>query len=332
LPVFSVSFVLCVWGLTGNEAPADPVAPGTGGLTPRRTPPLDDHTRALVAAAGVLGVSSPAGAACMLHVSYGSSVWEGLAAKPLEQAPKLVLEGVKDRTGKAYKDSPEGKNYFDVLVLAHQLSAEAFAQSARRDVTFVHLFEDPELYRGEVVHVEGRLTRLRRFEPTLEDRAQGIENVYEGWIFDPDLYGANPMCLVFTDLPGGLQVGEKVDTPVAFDGYFFKRYRYKAGDGWRDSPLLIGHSPVLLAKQAAQPEERGGGLTQNLITVFLSLLVGTVLVTVGLTWWYRRGDRHVRRRLAGTHEIDFKEPEAAEFEPPADAGRLFDDPGGRRLL
>ena len=44
----------------------------------------------------------------------------------------------------------------------------------------------------------------------------------------------NPRCVIFTKLPEGVEVREETDHRVAFDGYFFKRYRYQAGDGWRE--------------------------------------------------------------------------------------------------
>jgi hypothetical protein len=286
-------FALCPPGRAAGEAPAD---------NPQG---LDDRTRAVVAAAGVVGVGDLAGAVGLLNVAQGTSTWAGVAEKPADKAPKVVLEGIKDRTPVR---AEEAKEYNDLLVLAHKTPAAAFANSSRKDLTFAHLFEQPELYRGEIVHVEGRMNRLRVFEAPAGAREAGVEQMYEGWIFDKDLYGGqNPMCLVFTDPPAGMRVGEKVNYLVKFDGYFFKRYRYPAGDGMRDSPLLIGHGPVL-AGPAASGEEQGSTLGTDLVLLFLSLLVGIMVLAVGLTWWYRRGDRHVRSRLAGAHEIGFQEP------------------------
>ena len=80
-----------------------------------------------------------------------------------------------------------------------------------------------------------------------------MKTLYEGWIFD-DLYIANPFCVLFTELPPGLHVGEKLEYRVGFDGYFFKRYRYKDGQGTvRDCPLFIGRT---LAVQPAPNSDR----------------------------------------------------------------------------
>ena len=51
----------------------------------------------------------------------------------------------------------------------------------------------------------------------------------------------------------GLAPAEKIQgVEVAFDGYFYKRFRYKAGDSYRpgqyrDAPVLIGHRLTLLS-------------------------------------------------------------------------------------
>jgi hypothetical protein len=165
-------------------------------------------------------------------------------------------------------------------------------------VTFAHLFEEPHKYRGEVIHVEGRLRRVRSFDaPKFIEEAHGIKVLYEGWLFEPDVYGANPRCVVFTDLPPGIVVGEDIDHRVAFDGYFFKRYRYKAGDGWRDAPLFIAPTLTLSFLSSASPISNGPFSAGTLATGFVGLIVGTAALALVLGWWYCRGDRQVRARL-----------------------------------
>jgi hypothetical protein len=250
---------------------------------------------------------------------------KGQPSRP--QAPKIDLQGrsVEDRAPlRSFQENPfEAKAYCDALVTAHYTSSEAFANSARRDVTFAHLFEQPHVYRGQVVHMEGRLKRLRHFEAPRFTWSQDVRDLYEGWIFDPKVYGANPTCVVFTDLPQGLKIGEEIQERVSFDGYFFKRYRYQAGDGWRDSPLLIGHTVVVPGPVNPASEDRGAD-SQGFIASLLALLSHpavllfsvfglTAVLVVGLTWWYKRGDRQVRSRLAVTQVREFVEPGSQEL-------------------
>jgi hypothetical protein len=81
-------------------------------------------------------------------------------------------------------------------------------------------------------------------KPLLND---GIKLLYEGWIFpESEDGGANPYCVIFTELPKDVELGERVSYRVVCDAYFFKIYRYKAGaDKTRDAPLLIGRTFAL---------------------------------------------------------------------------------------
>jgi hypothetical protein len=210
-----------------------------------------------------------------------------------------VLAGVEDKAPvrSAEENHYEFTAYNYLLELAHGTPVEAFARSARRDLTFAHFFEEPGKYRGEVVHVEGRLRRLRRFDAPRLAWTSGIRHVYEGWIFDPEIYAANPVCLIFTELPPGWKVEERIDPPlpVAFDGYFFKRYRYKAADTWRDAPLLIGRAPV--ARPLAEAPEWSVPYSNAFVMTFLLVLAITLGLAVGLGLWYRQSDKRVRARL-----------------------------------
>jgi hypothetical protein len=200
------------------------------------------------------------------------------------------------------ENEEEFKAYCLAIVFAHTTPADAFRRGASLDVTYAHLFEEPDKYRGKVVHVTGRLKRVRRLDADPEIReTYEIPYVYEGWIFDPAIYGANPMCLLFTDLPPGIEVAETMDRRITFDGYFFKKYRYKGGDGWHDCPLLIGHSPTALSESAANVDI----LPRWILTTFAGVVIGTAALALGLALWYRRGDAKVRTAMASRRPAFF---------------------------
>jgi hypothetical protein len=216
----------------------------------------------------------------------------------------------------------EYQAYCEALVKAAHCSPKAFADSANRELTYAHLFNEPRKYRGRVVHFEGRLKRVRRFDPPLMLSQAGVKDLYEGWMFSSERYGANPVCLVFTDLPPGIQVSEDTWYPVAFDGYFFKKYRYSAGDTKpgqaREVPLLIGRAPVLTESAAAEPAAPWTW-SHSMLVALLVLVVGTLALGFGLHWWFRRGDNRVRRRLAQAPR---------EFVPPPPEAPAGAGPGG----
>jgi hypothetical protein len=224
---------------------------------------------------------------------------------------------------------PEYEAFWQTLVLAHYTSAKAFAGSARRDVTYANLFNEPEQYRGQVVHVSGRLIRLLAFPALDEARAAGLGTFYEGWIMT-DAYGENPMCLVFTDLPDELQVDNerKYNDEVSFDGYFYKRYRYKAVDSkkpneYRDAPMLIGHTLHRFNKATVAENTESDNWGHSLIWVFLGVVGGAVVGVIGLTFWFRYHDSRVRHRLRASRNMGFVPPSE---EPANGASETSDRP------
>jgi hypothetical protein len=213
-----------------------------------------------------------------------------------------MTEGVRDSTPlptRWHENTDEQRAFSNVLYAASQLSADAFRRGARHDLTYAHVIEQPSRYRGEVVHVEGTLKQLRRYDPPWTAKQAGVANLYEGWIFDKH-YGARPWCVVFTELPPGLEVGDGLEVAVSTDGYLFKRYRYKSRGKSKgklpEAPLLIGRTLTLPAA-VADTRDAETEWMKELLPVFLVLLGASMAVAVGLGLWYRRGDRKVHARL-----------------------------------
>jgi hypothetical protein len=278
---------------------------------------LKGSTQAVAAAAATATMNDPAGTLGVFLAGEGLSLWEGAtalqdkAASSSAQAPRIdadLLAGVEDKAPvrSAAENYDEAQAYNYLLVQAHATPVAALARSARRDLTFAHLFEEPSKYRGQVVHIEGRLGRLRRFDAPRLAAKQGVPVLYEGWIFG-DAYFSNPYCVIATAVPESVPLGETLNHRVAFDGYFFKRYRYKAGDGWRDAPLLIGHA-LRDREQTSSATDSDGVAATLLLPCFLAVLGGSVLLVVSLHWWFRRCDRRVRTRLDMSRHANFIEP------------------------
>jgi hypothetical protein len=245
--------------------------------------------------------------ALSLNPKYLAGVIDGT---PLAMLPSFRAEGGQGPVPDLkHVNEREALAFCDALIKANLTSAGAFANSARSDLTPADLANKPREFRGEVVHGEGRLRRVRHSDPPPNARARGVDHLYEGWVLDPR-YGSNPVCLVFTELPPGVRVAEQADQDVAFDAYFFKKYRYQSADSKpgfaRETPLFIGRSPVLLRGPAAEPGPPAG--SAPLLTAFLGLVVATVALAFGLTWWFRRGDRRVREQLAAVRRREFVDP------------------------
>ncbi|OAI39749.1 hypothetical protein AYO40_05510 [Planctomycetaceae bacterium SCGC AG-212-D15] len=289
--------------------------------------------RGAVAAAGVSFLGGPFQIAGPLSTGVYNQTWPAIEPKPwqekqpdvavkLDLSPYTIIDG-EPVLSYAADPSPssEALAHANVLAIAHKQSQEAIFKGARRDVTRAHMMNQCEKYRGEVVHVEGTLARIRRFDPTTFGREAGITDEYEAWVFDSKQYGANPICLYVTEVPS--EIKEKIERgeaerlllPVKFDGYFFKRYRYKTGernnnkDVWRDAPLLIGKTIVF---PPPAPAEEQTEITKGMMMLFLGVLLGTMSLALGVAFFYRRGDQAIRARVAGASALSFGEPAPGE--------------------
>ncbi len=221
------------------------------------------------------------------------------------RAPNIdqLLIDVKDgtRTPKPWPRVEEFLSYCKTILVASKTPEQAFINSAgpNRHITFAQLHTDPARYRGKVVQVVGRLKRVRQEDVPDYLQARGLTRLYEGWIFGKT-YGSNPWCVLFTELPPDIKIGEDVDYNVIFDGYFFKKYRYTAAKDDRYTPLLIGRT-IRLEKKPAAPTQRAV-FDHGFIVTLTALIGGTIFLAVGLSWWFRRGDRRLHRRLAASRD------------------------------
>jgi hypothetical protein len=246
----------------------------------------------------------------------------GSVVERVPPAEAELVAGVDDRAPVrgAAENAYEARAYNYLLTEARRHSAESFAASARHDLTYAHLFEQPADYRGQVVHVAGRLRRLRKFDPPRAVAAEGVPALYEAWVFDAN-YGSNPYCIVTSELPPGLEPGEKLDRQVAFDGYFFKRYRYDAGDGKRDAPLFLGHT--LRLNEAPVVPASPFSFGNAFLPTFLGFLLTIGLAALAVSLWFRRGDRQVRGRVAAVLRPTFPDDEPGDnLERVAPAGAV----------
>jgi hypothetical protein len=203
-----------------------------------------------------------------------------------------------------------------VLLHARRFSAEELEENARTDLTFSDLFYDGRWidkdgrehydgkrdYKLELVRFEGRLKRLKKMPPTRELLDAGVESAYEGWLVPKDEPSGNPICIVFSDPIEGVEPGAKLNKWVSFAGYAFKLLRYESAEKdredanrytWKRAPLLLGRAALV----RPDPEGAASVSWRSFITVATLIVLTLVGTAIGLSWWYRHGDRSARREL-----------------------------------
>jgi hypothetical protein len=253
----------------------------------------------------------PGGAAVPVLVGKSVTVLRGPPAGPDPANPAAL-----DRTLRVFKfirdDAPMGKEeenweevaaWNRVLLHARRFSPEELEADARADLTFYDLFTDGRRdYKLALVKFEGRLISLRRMEPSKALRDAGVAAAYEGWLVPKDEPSGNPVSVVFTDPPDGVEPTGRVNKWVSFAGYSFKLLRYESGEKdrndpkrnvWKKAPLLLGRAVV----GRPDPEGASNVSWQSFATVATAVVLGLLGTALGLSWWFRRGDRRAKREI-----------------------------------
>ncbi len=273
---------------------------------------------ATLAGAGCQGGNGTAMVLALLREGDRERLWKLEASdQALPLSPRL-LKRVKDETGIRIDDSAfESEAYCEAVFKSTLVSLGAFANSAH-DATFRDLWNEPARYRGQVIHYGGKLRSIRDFDAPLMLAGKGISRLYECWIFDKD-NGANPVCLVCTELPAGMQPAEHLSEMVTFDAYFFKKYKYQSVDSKpgtaREAPLFIGRSFSVVPHAHTDIDETRESFmagSKALLLIFLGGALVTVVLAVAAHWWFHRSDRRLRARIDQSRTLDIAPPAAGE--------------------
>jgi hypothetical protein len=282
-------------------------------------------------AAQLVGAADPWTAAALRVQGFDLDLWYEPPSL-LDRVPPLNsqrLGAVRDDTSFAHDEnkvpaefSPQERDedvlYWQAILYASKVPAAVFAKAAQgnRYLTFGHLYTEPAKYRGKVVHVSGRLGRLKRLDPPADVRGRGITALYEGWLF-LDQAGAHPVCVIMPQAPVGVAPGDDLSVRVTVDGYFFKRYRYISsrlndeGDNIAlRTVMLIAPTVTVKTPPPATWSLSSGGSLFGWILGFGALVA---VFMVSMTWWFRRNDGLVQARLQAVRANRFAE-QAAELE------------------
>jgi hypothetical protein len=164
-------------------------------------------------------------------------------------------------------------------------------------VSFRDLWNRPDVFRGRHVTTDGRVQRIFRQGPI-----GSFPALAEIWIVSP---AGDVFCLVAphrsstSELPEHGHSQEDHATPqripkpgqtVRFTGTFLKMIRYRARDGDRLAPLIVGDQPPALVREIAKAN-RASSFADNIVgqqvgsaASWLLLLI-LALLTAGMLAW-----------------------------------------------
>lgn len=238
----------------------------------------------------------------------------------------LYLSKVKDLTPirSNAEDSDEYDAYNDLVLHANRFATADLQTAARLDVSYGDLFSKVRVdYRFELIQFTGRLKRLRRIEANEFLKANGVKELFEAWVVPNN--DNNPMCIILTEKPDGIEPNLEYNPsyPVTATGYFFKLFEYQSQEPsektkgaflTRRAPLLMGKS---IALRPVEDRDGGGPWREVFLPALLTFLGLAAVFALGVTWYFRRGDRRSIQILESKKGNPFDEGAG----PPAEASK-----------
>ena len=162
--------------------------------------------------------------------------------------PKKPGDEIEDN-GANFLELQEFEAYKYVVGFAHRRDPAVLARHSLRGVPINNLFAPVrQNFLRELLHYEGSLRMVTAVPaPARIRKTEKVETLYECWVRTDDRPD-DPVCVVVTELPDGIKPGDKLTHKVAFDGYFFKLFRYESRETndegkhrWRRPPLHRPH-------------------------------------------------------------------------------------------
>jgi len=231
----------------------------------------------------------------------------GKSVTPLPGPPAEASDTALETRYRAFKlvrdDAPphadDAAAWNRTVLHARKFEPDALRAAARKDVTFADLFLDGRKdYQFQLVEVRGRLIRVKRIERSKALTEAGVAELYEAWVVPNNEPRGNPVCVVISELPEGVQPAVRMSYSVVVAGYFFKLFHYESAEPrkddpnryeWKKAPLLIARGVTLLAEPDGP---------RVWVTWFVPIIVGGVvtlaLTAVLLSRWFRVGDERAR--------------------------------------
>ncbi|MEZ6058416.1 MAG: hypothetical protein R3C01_17075 [Planctomycetaceae bacterium] len=253
-------------------------------------------------------VESPANASGLTDTSS----MPGSETAPVRRArvlPAELLEGVVDdrfRLTKAGKHALDG--ILEVVGTAEEASWPGeFNQTATFDV----VYNDPHIYRGELIRIEGRCKRMIPFDNQTFGSTQDPLHAIEAWVITPESR-AIPWMILAKNAPVGMPQGESIDEKVLIDCYVIQRIGYPTNRGEGTTVLCVASDFRWLPAPVANDVKEQSASVDPIALIGGGVVVAILLGVVGWFVWSGRGFRgsHLESIASSRFEVEGAELES----------------------
>jgi hypothetical protein len=166
-----------------------------------------------------------------------------------------LLGDVRDFTPFRPAENPA---WFNLLHVLDESDAESLTKASTGKVGFVQLYEQMDVYRGELITVRGVVKRAFDVQAVKNDF--GIEKYYQLWLF-PEGGPISPIVIYALELPPEFPLSRtkgdavaNITENVTLTGFAFKNWVYGTEQRIESAPLLLAksflwHRPVVVEEQ-----------------------------------------------------------------------------------
>ncbi len=241
---------------------------------------------------------------------------------------RLFVKSIKDEKplGDEGDDRDEFHAYNSLVLHALQFGQTDLDGAGRRDVSYKDLFaKNRGDYRFELIQFQGRLKRLKKIEPNEYLKERGIKELYEAWVFPSN--DNNPVCFLMLEKPAGVEPHEDFPSsyPVTATGYFFKLFSYQSKEPSEKykGKFLTRNAPFMVSKSMSvrpiEDNDGGGPWREVFLPAVLTFLGLAAVFALGVTWYFRRGDRRAIKILESKKGNPFDDGAGSPAESPNNA-------------
>ena len=211
-------------------------------------------------------------------------------------------------------DHDEYDAYNELVLHAAKFKQTDLNEAGRQDVSYKDLFSKSRSdYRYELIQFQGRLKRLKKIEANEYLKDRGIKELYEAWIFPAN--DSNPMCFLMLEKPEGIEPNEEFNPsyPVKASGFFFKLFSYQSKEPSEKTKgkFLTRNAPFMVSKSIvvgpADEVDGGGPWREVFLPAVLTFMGFMTAFALGVTWYFRRGDRRSVKILEAKKANPFAE-------------------------
>ena len=133
----------------------------------------------------------------------------------------------------------ETEPWINLMMVLKNNSEKELRKASTESVGFLQLHDQPHVYRGKLVSVEG--TAKRAYYRKSETESDGVDQYFIIWLM-PKGGPPRPIIIYCQEKPEGFPEGEDIREYVRLTGFFFKKRAYEATDTFRAAPVLLAKS------------------------------------------------------------------------------------------